>query len=128
MNIINPKIIVGILLLAASLSATPWVGAQQRDLQTLRGAGPLDETNPLYKAHQEAYQPMAAYPLEYDSRFYFGERVPRRLGVRPVSAPSEDAKDSPGAPAHDRPRREPYSRSFTRGASRSARERPRVGG
>jgi hypothetical protein len=48
---------------------------------TVIEGGPLDETNPLFKAHQKAYQDIAAYPLEYDSRFYFGDRVKRRLAV-----------------------------------------------
>lgn len=48
---------------------------------TVIEGGPLDETNPLYKAHQQAYQHIAAYPLDYDSRFYFGERVKRRVAV-----------------------------------------------
>ena len=48
---------------------------------TVIEGGPLDETNPLFAAHQYAYQPMAAYPLEYDTRFFSGERVTRRLAV-----------------------------------------------
>jgi len=48
---------------------------------TVIEGGPLDDTNPLYKAHQEAYQPIAAYPLEYDSRFYVDKPVTRRLAV-----------------------------------------------
>ena len=48
---------------------------------TVIEGGPLDESNPLCQAHQYAYQPMAAYPLEYDRRFYSGEQVPRRLDV-----------------------------------------------
>ena len=43
--------------------------------------GPLDESNPLFRAHQYAYQPVAAYPLEYNRRFYSGETIPRRLVV-----------------------------------------------
>ena len=48
---------------------------------TVIEGGPLDETNPLYRAHQYAYQPVAAYCLDYDRRFYAGEEVRRRLEV-----------------------------------------------
>lgn len=48
---------------------------------TVIEGGPLDETNPLYQAHQYAYQPVAAYPLEYDHRFFGGQDVTRRLAV-----------------------------------------------
>jgi len=48
---------------------------------TVIEGGPLDETNPLYRAHQYAYQPIAAYCLDYDRRFYAGEEVRRRLEV-----------------------------------------------
>jgi len=48
---------------------------------TVIEGGPLDESNPLWQAHQYAYQPLAAYPLEYDRRFYCGEQVPRTLDV-----------------------------------------------
>jgi len=48
---------------------------------TVIEGGPMDETNPLYKAHQEAYQHIAAYPLDRDSRFYTGEEVERRIEV-----------------------------------------------
>ncbi len=41
----------------------------------------LDESNPLYQAHQYAYQPIAAYCLDYDQRFYAKETVPRRVEV-----------------------------------------------
>ena len=56
---------------------------------TVIEGGPLDDNNPLLQAHQYAYQPLAAYPLEYDSRFYSGEtrdaptgRVQRRARSR----------------------------------------------
>ncbi len=59
-----------------------------RDLQvggispwTVIEGGPLDESNPLYQAHQYAYQRVAAYPLDYDSRFYSGQPVARQLAV-----------------------------------------------
>ena len=45
MSTINLKTIAGFVFLAAAIIATPWAGAQQRDLQTLRGTVPLDETN-----------------------------------------------------------------------------------
>ena len=48
---------------------------------TVIEGGPLDETNPLYKAHQYAYQAVAAYPLEYDQRFFGGQTITRRLAV-----------------------------------------------
>ncbi len=48
---------------------------------TVIEGGPLDETNPCYRAHQYAYQPIAAYCHDYDRRFYAGEEVKRRLEV-----------------------------------------------
>jgi len=48
---------------------------------TVIEGGPMDETNPLYKAHQYAYQHVAAYPLDFDRRFYSGDRVERRVDV-----------------------------------------------
>jgi hypothetical protein len=36
------------------------------------GDDDLSESNPLYRAHQYAYQPLAAYCLDYDRRFFFG--------------------------------------------------------
>ena len=48
---------------------------------TVIEGGPLDETNPLYRAHQYAYQPIAAYCHSYDGRFFSGEEVKRRLEV-----------------------------------------------
>ncbi len=48
---------------------------------TVIEGGPMDETNPLYKAHEYAYQHVAAYPLDYDRRFYWGSTVTRRLAV-----------------------------------------------
>lgn len=39
----------------------------------------LTENNPLYRAHQYAYQHQAAYCLDYDSRFFSGETVERRV-------------------------------------------------
>lgn len=41
----------------------------------------LDESNPLYRAHQYAYQPIAAYCHDYDRRFYSGETVTRRVEI-----------------------------------------------
>ena len=43
----------------------------------LDGRHGLDESNPLYRAHQYAYQPIAAYCHDYDRRFYAGEWVCR---------------------------------------------------
>lgn len=48
---------------------------------TVIEGGPLDPTNPLYQAHQYAYQPIAAYCHDYDSRFYAGQKIARRLEV-----------------------------------------------
>jgi hypothetical protein len=41
----------------------------------------LQESNPLYRAHQFAYQPIAAYCHDYDRRFYSGETVTRHLEI-----------------------------------------------
>lgn len=48
---------------------------------TVIEGGPLDDSNPLLQAHQYAYQSRAAYPLDYDSRFYAGNEVVRRVDV-----------------------------------------------
>jgi hypothetical protein len=48
---------------------------------TVTEGGPLDETNVLWQAHKYAYQPIAAYCLDYDRRFYSGEKVARRVEV-----------------------------------------------
>jgi len=48
---------------------------------TVIECGPLDDTNPCYRAHQYAYQPLAAYPREYDHAFFGGERLERTLDV-----------------------------------------------
>jgi len=48
---------------------------------TVNEGGPLDATNPLYQAHQEMYQPIAAYCLDYDRSFFAGEQVARRVEV-----------------------------------------------
>jgi len=48
---------------------------------TVTEGGPLDDTNPLWRAHKWAYQPIAAYCLDYDTRFYAGEKVNRRIAV-----------------------------------------------
>ncbi len=59
-----------------------------RDLQiggispwTVIEGGPLDESNPLYRAHQYAYQSIAAYPLDYDCRFYGDRQITRTLAL-----------------------------------------------
>ena len=41
----------------------------------------LTERNPLYRSHQYAYQPIAAYCLDYDRRFFGGSTIKRRLSV-----------------------------------------------
>ncbi|HPD16363.1 MAG TPA: carbohydrate-binding domain-containing protein [Planctomycetota bacterium] len=48
---------------------------------TVTEGGPLDDTNALWRAHKWAYQPIAAYCLDYDSRFYAGEKVTRRIAI-----------------------------------------------
>ncbi len=48
---------------------------------TVTEGGPLDETNPLWCAHKWAYQPIAAYCLDYDTRFCSGGKVNRRVAV-----------------------------------------------
>ena len=50
----------------------------------------LDESNPLYRAHQYAFQHLAAYCHDYDRRFYSGETVTRRVEVfNDVLSPSD---------------------------------------
>jgi beta-galactosidase len=41
----------------------------------------LEESNPLYRAHQYAYQSIAAYCHDYDRRFYSEETVTRRVEI-----------------------------------------------
>ena len=48
---------------------------------TVIEGGPLDENNYLYQAHKYAYQPIAAYCHDYDTRFYDGEGIVRRVEV-----------------------------------------------
>jgi hypothetical protein len=48
---------------------------------TVIEGGPLTEENSLYQAHQFAYQKIAAYCHNYDSRFFSGEEVTRRVEV-----------------------------------------------
>lgn len=48
---------------------------------TVMEGGSLDESSYLYQAHQYSYQHIAAYCHDYDSRFYSGERVRRRVEV-----------------------------------------------
>jgi len=48
---------------------------------TMIEGGPLSEENPLVQAHRYAYQETAAFPREYDSRFFAGETVTRTLDV-----------------------------------------------
>jgi len=48
---------------------------------TVTEGGPLDDRNALWLAHKYAYQPIAAYCLDYDSRFYAGDEVARRIEV-----------------------------------------------
>ena len=67
-----------------------WLEAGGISPWTVSEGGELDETNPLYRAHQYAYQPVAAYCLDYDSRFFSGEQVERRVAVfNDTLAPAE---------------------------------------
>ena len=54
------------------------------------GSDDLTENNPLYRAHQYAYQPIAAFCHDYDGRFYAGDSVKRRVEVfNDILSPSE---------------------------------------
>jgi beta-galactosidase len=48
---------------------------------TMIEGGPLSDRNPLVLVHRYAYQPIAAFPREYDSRFFGGETVRRTIDV-----------------------------------------------
>lgn len=48
---------------------------------TMFEGGPLDETNPMYMAQKEGYEPNAVFVKEYDGRFYGDEMVERTLTV-----------------------------------------------
>jgi hypothetical protein len=48
---------------------------------TMVEGGPLDDSNPLFRAHHYTYQHLAAYCHDYDRRFYAGAEVGRRLEV-----------------------------------------------
>jgi len=48
---------------------------------TMIEGGPLTEDNALVQAHRYAYQEIAAFPREYDCRFFAGETVTRTLDV-----------------------------------------------
>jgi len=48
---------------------------------TMIEGGPLADDNPLVLVHRYAYQPIAAFPREVDSRFFPGETVTRTLDV-----------------------------------------------
>ena len=45
------------------------------------GADDLTDHNPLYRSHRYAYQPIAAYCLDYDHRFFGGSTLQRRLSI-----------------------------------------------
>lgn len=47
---------------------SPWTVIEQ---------GPLDETNPCWVAQRDMYRPLAGFVMEYDSRFFSGERIQR---------------------------------------------------
>jgi len=48
---------------------------------TLVEGGALDDTNPLYVAQRQAFRPIAAFPREYNARFYADDEVERNLTV-----------------------------------------------
>lgn len=48
---------------------------------TMIEGGPLSNENPLVLVHRYAYQPIAAFPREYDSRFFGGETVRRTIDL-----------------------------------------------
>ncbi len=48
---------------------------------TMNENGPLDEHNPTWLAHQQMYRPLAAFSHDYDSRFWAGESITRRVEV-----------------------------------------------
>ncbi len=48
---------------------------------TMIEGGPLSDDNPLVLVHRYAYQPIAAFPREYDSRVFGGETVRRTIDV-----------------------------------------------
>lgn len=48
---------------------------------TVNEHGPLDETNPCWLAHRDAYRPIAAFAREYDTRFFAGDEVSRTLDL-----------------------------------------------
>lgn len=48
---------------------------------TVVEGGALDESNPLWLAHRDAYRPQAAFVREYDARFYTGDALQRTLDV-----------------------------------------------
>lgn len=43
--------------------------------------GNLDESNPTWRVMRDMYRPLAAFLLDYDSRFFSGEKVRRRVGL-----------------------------------------------
>ncbi len=51
----------------------PWTIADE--------GGKIDKTSPLFAAQKEAYDPVAVFPREYDSRFFAGEKVIRTFDV-----------------------------------------------
>lgn len=54
------------------VSGSPW---------TMNENGPLDARNPTWLAHRDMYRPLAAFLRDYDTRFFAGETVTRRVEV-----------------------------------------------
>ncbi len=63
------------------IEAYRWHGVGGISPWTEGEGGPLDDANHLYVAQREAFEPIAAYVKEYDSRFYAGAHVERTLHV-----------------------------------------------
>jgi beta-galactosidase len=63
------------------IEAYRWQGVGGISPWTEGEGGPLDDTNHLYVAQREAFEPIAAYVTEHDTRFYGGSTVERTLHI-----------------------------------------------
>ncbi len=68
---------------------------------TVVEGGPLDDTNPCYEAHRKAYRPFAAFPREFDHRFFDGERVHRTFDIYNDTLEPVEPRLNVGWAAHD---------------------------
>ena len=57
---------------------------------TMIEGGPLDDTNPLYVQQGLAMRPIAAFPREYNTRFFSGDTVTRTLTIHNDALSSSD--------------------------------------